>query len=128
MKRFINIINLNEIKKKTIIIVDDKGEGVQLINELIGHLLAPVAGITALILALYLAWYINRFEVGDIKMKEIYDAIREGSKAYLKRQYKTISIISIILMLLLYIAFDLFGHKGIPFISFAFIIGAAVRL
>jgi K(+)-stimulated pyrophosphate-energized sodium pump len=128
VKRFINIINLNEIKKKTIIIVDDKGEGVQLINELIGHLLAPVAGITALILALYLAWYINRFEVGDIKMKEIYDAIREGSKAYLKRQYKTISIISIILMLLLYIAFDLFGHKGIPFISFAFIIGAAFSL
>jgi hypothetical protein len=27
VKRFINIINLNEIKKKTIIIVDDKGEG-----------------------------------------------------------------------------------------------------
>ncbi len=99
-----------------------------MINELLGQLLAPIAGITALVFSLYLAWLITRFEVGNPKMKEIHDAIREGSKAYLKRQYKTISIISITLMIVLYIAFDLFEHQGIPFISFAFIIGASFSL
>lgn len=92
------------------------------------ELLAPIAGIIALLFAIYLAWYVNRFEVENPKMEEIQKAIREGSKAYLKRQYKTISIISIILTVILYIAFDLQSYQGIPFISFAFIIGASFSL
>ncbi|MCP8306683.1 MAG: sodium-translocating pyrophosphatase [archaeon] len=92
------------------------------------ELLAPIAGIVALLFAIYLAWYVNRFEVGNPKMGEIQKAIREGSKAYLKRQYKTISVISMILTVILYVAFDLQSYQGIPFISFAFLIGAGFSL
>jgi len=37
--------------------------------------LAPIAGIVALAFAIYLAWYVNRFEVKNPKMVEIQKAI-----------------------------------------------------
>ena len=92
------------------------------------ELLAPIAGIVALLFAIYLAWYVNRFKVENPKMEELQKAIRDGSKAYLKRQYKTISVISIIITILLFFAFDFPNHQGIPFISFAFLIGAGFSL
>ena len=58
---------------------------------------AIFAGIVALVFSGILAWYVNKQDMGSKRMIEIYHAIREGSKAYLKRQYKSISIISIIL-------------------------------
>ncbi|MCL5318718.1 MAG: sodium-translocating pyrophosphatase, partial [Thaumarchaeota archaeon] len=92
------------------------------------ELLAPAAGAFALLFALYLAYYVNRFEIGTEKMKDIYSAIREGAKAYLKRQYKTISIISAVLAIVLYLAFDLQGHQGRPLVSVSFLIGAVFSL
>ena len=92
------------------------------------ELIAPITGIIALVVALYLAVWINRFEPGTDRMKEIYDAIRVGSKAYLRRQYKTISIIAVILTLLLYGAFDFGPHGGVPYVSLAFLVGAAFSL
>ncbi len=92
------------------------------------ELIAPISGVVALVVALYLAVWINRFEPGTEKMKEIYDAIRVGSKAYLRRQYKTIAVISLILTGLLYLAFDFGPHAGTPYVSFAFLIGAAFSL
>jgi K(+)-stimulated pyrophosphate-energized sodium pump len=61
-------------------------------------------------------------------MIEIYSAIREGAKAYLIRQYKTIGIISIILAVLLYFGFDFQGHDGQPLVAFSFIVGAFFSL
>ena len=87
------------------------------------ELIAPISGVIALIVALYLAVWINRFEPGTEKMKEIYDAIRIGSKAYLRRQYKTISIIAVIVTLLLYAGFDFGPHGGVPYVSLAFLVG-----
>ena len=92
------------------------------------ELIAPISGVIALIVALYLAVWINRFEPGTEKMKEIYDAIRIGSKAYLRRQYKTISIIAVIVTLLLYAGFDFGPHGGVPYVSLAFLVGAAFSL
>lgn len=92
------------------------------------ELLAPAAGAFALLFALYLAYYVNRFEIGTEKMKDIYSAIREGAKAYLKRQYKTISIISAVLAVVLYLVFDLQGHGGRPLVSVSFLIGAIFSL
>ena len=87
---------------------------------------APIAGIVSLIFALYLAFYVNRFDTGSPAMKEIYEAIREGSKAYLRRQYKTIGIISVVLAGALYLTFDLAG--GLPIVSSSFLIGATFSL
>jgi K(+)-stimulated pyrophosphate-energized sodium pump len=92
------------------------------------ELLAPASGIFALLFALYLAYYVNRFEIGTEKMRDIYSAIREGAKAYLMRQYKTISIISAVLAVVLYLVFDLQGHGGRPLVSFSFIVGALFSL
>src|SRR3972149_2486087 len=95
---------------------------------LVMELIAPISGIIALLVALYLAFWINKFEPGTDKMREIYEAIRVGSKAYLRRQYKTISIISIALTLLLYVGFDFGPHQGTPYVSIAFLIGALFSL
>lgn len=85
-------------------------------------------GALALGFAVCLSLYIIRQPIGNPKMKEIYDAIRAGSKAYLKRQYKTIAIISIILTLILYFAFDYTAHSGSPITSVSFILGAGASL
>lgn len=88
-------------------------------------LLAPISGIFALAFAGYLAYLVNKEPLGTPKMKKIYQAIREGSKAYLKRQYKTITLISIILAIALYFTFD---YNKFPLTSFAFVLGTICSL
>ena len=78
---------------------------------------AFVSGIFAIAVAGYLTYLVVKEPIGNPKMLEIYQAIRVGAKAYLKRQYTTISVISIILAVLLYFVFGWFT-------SVAFIIGA----
>lgn len=77
-----------------------------------------LAGIVALIVAAVAALSVLREEEGTEKMKEIAQAIREGSNAYLKRQLKTIVVFAIILSILF-----AFLHNGIG-IVLAFIVGA----
>jgi len=89
---------------------------------------APVTGIIALAFAAYLAIWINKFETGNERMTQIYQAIRVGSRAYLRRQYTTILILSAILAVLLYVLFDFGPNQGAPLVSFAFIIGATFSL
>ena len=57
----------------------------------------------ALIFGLILTYDIKRRPSGTKDMREISEAIRQGSMAYLKRQYKTISIIGIILAAVLFV-------------------------
>ena len=93
--------------------------------------IAPVVGLLSIFFAAYMAFTINKYEIGDKKITEIYNAIRTGSKAYLYRQYKTISIISIIVAIILYVAFDYRREDvfpRIPMISFSFLVGAAFSL
>ena len=93
--------------------------------------IAPVVGLLSIFFAAYIAITINRYEIGDEKITKIYNAIRTGSKAYLYRQYKTISIISIIVAIILYLAFD-YRRADIfprmPMISFSFLVGSAFSL
>ncbi len=92
------------------------------------ELIAPITGVIALLFAIYLALEVNKYEIGTEKMKEIYNAIREASKAYLKRQYKTIGIVSAILAVVLYAVFDYQGHDGVPLVAFSFLIGSTFSL
>jgi Na+/H+-translocating membrane pyrophosphatase len=48
----------------------------------------PISVGLALLISAYLLWYISRQSSGTDKMIRINKAIREGAKAYLKRQYK----------------------------------------
>ena len=50
--------------------------------------------------------YITRKQIlsassGNSKMRDIAGAIQEGAKAYLKRQYKTISIVGVIILIVI---------------------------
>ena len=67
---------------------------------------------------------------GTEKMKEIAKAIRDGANTYLKRQYRTILIIGVILTVVLFFAIDLGNWlRSFPtFIFLAFFIGMICSL
>lgn len=81
------------------------------------------AGLFALAFAGYLAWYIVRQPLGTPRMIEIYHEIRQCSKTYLKRQYKTIAIICIILAAVLFAFFD-YNKFTLPLTAISFLLGA----
>ncbi|MBI4009631.1 MAG: sodium-translocating pyrophosphatase [Candidatus Aenigmarchaeota archaeon] len=64
--------------------------------------LAILAGLLAVFFSVVLAQDIMRQDAGTEKMKEISKAIQQGSNAYLKRQYKTLIPVVLILSAALY--------------------------
>ncbi|MEI6185868.1 MAG: sodium-translocating pyrophosphatase [Dehalococcoidia bacterium] len=63
--------------------------------------IVPVAGIATVIFAALLAISVMRRPTGTPKMKEIGDMIFEGAWAFLKRQYSTIAIYSIVVAIVI---------------------------
>ncbi|HWP35624.1 MAG TPA: sodium-translocating pyrophosphatase [Thermodesulfobacteriota bacterium] len=75
----------------------------------------------------YLAAYVLRKETGTPAMRVISDAIREGAEAFLRRQYRTIALLSVVVAALL-LAFYGFEKGDWPLatkIVASFLIGAA---
>lgn len=68
--------------------------------------------------ALYLSWNINKLSAGEGKMVEIADAIKEGAKAFLDRQYKTVGYVAAVVAVGLYYFFGMNTCLG-------FLLGAA---
>ncbi len=62
---------------------------------------ALVSSVVAILYGLFLIKLVMSKNAGDEKMKAIASAIQQGAKAYLNRQYKTISIIAIVLFLII---------------------------
>lgn len=80
-------------------------------------LFAIISSVVAIVYGLFLAKTILKKSTGNEKMQSIANAIAEGAKAYLNRQYKTIGIIAIVLFVILWM--------GLGFISaLGFILGA----
>jgi K(+)-stimulated pyrophosphate-energized sodium pump len=65
----------------------------------------------AIIPAVFIA-YLERLPRGPESFVAIWRAIREGSNAYLKRQFRTIGIIAVFLALFILAVFSLFPHLG----------------
>ncbi len=65
--------------------------------------------ILAFIFAGYLAYWVLKKDSGTPEMQEISSAIREGANAFIKRQYTTIAIISLVLGLLIFAVYALIG-------------------
>ncbi|MHA2028723.1 MAG: sodium-translocating pyrophosphatase, partial [Candidatus Kariarchaeaceae archaeon] len=93
-----------------------------------------IAPVTALI-AIYFAYRaykeVMALDRGSDKMMKVQDAIMDGSKAFIKRQYRTISIFGGALTVLVYIALDIPDSSGgvpIPYSAFAFILGSSASL
>ncbi|HVV60516.1 MAG TPA: sodium-translocating pyrophosphatase [Pseudolabrys sp.] len=58
-------------------------------------------GVLAIIYGIWAIGSVLRADAGSPKMQEISAAVREGAQAYLKRQYTTIGIVGIVILLLL---------------------------
>ncbi|MDD6190678.1 MAG: sodium-translocating pyrophosphatase [Firmicutes bacterium] len=63
--------------------------------------IAVLAAILGLVVALVLATWIKKSSEGNDRMKEIAGYIREGAFAFLKREYKVMAIVIIVLALLI---------------------------
>src|SRR4030066_2168245 len=76
--------------------------------------LVPVAGLVTVVFAIMLARNVLRADAGTPKMKEIGDMIFEGAWAFLKRQYTTIGILSLLVAVIIGVLVALLGgQKGI---------------
>lgn len=62
---------------------------------------APIAAVVGLIVAFCLASWIGKADEGTDRMKEIAGFIREGAMAFLRREYKTMVIVIVVLFLLI---------------------------
>lgn len=64
-------------------------------------IIAPISGALALIVAWGLASWVGKVDEGTDRMKEIAGYIREGAMAFLKREYKTMIVVILVLFLVL---------------------------
>ncbi|MGF3522223.1 MAG: sodium-translocating pyrophosphatase [Candidatus Bathyarchaeia archaeon] len=83
--------------------------------------IAPIAGFAAIIASLIIMRKIGKMSTGSPKAVEVADAIRVGAYAFLKRQYKTIAVITAVLSVLIAVGLGV-GT------AVAFVIGAVSSL
>jgi K(+)-stimulated pyrophosphate-energized sodium pump len=79
--------------------------------------IVPIAGLLSVAFAAYLFYYINKQESGTQRMVEISEAIKEGARAYMRRQYMTLAAFVLVMSVLLTI---LLGYK----VALAYIVGS----
>ncbi len=86
-------------------------------------LVAPVAGVLALLFAFFKALSVNKADAGTDKMKEIGGHIREGAMAFLGREYSVIAIFVAVVAVLL-----AWANSGIEnsswLVGISFVVGA----
>ncbi len=84
-----------------------------------------VISLISLVFAGYLAWNVLKKDQGTKEMQDIANAIREGANAFIKRQYTTIAILSLVLAALIFGVYSFLGKTDIGMkTSIAFIFGA----
>ncbi|HHZ01765.1 MAG TPA: sodium-translocating pyrophosphatase [Tissierellia bacterium] len=67
-------------------------------------IIAPLAGVLALLFAFYKASLVSKSDPGTERMQEISSFIQEGAMAFLAREYKSVSIFAIIMFVILGLA------------------------
>ncbi|MGC8939578.1 MAG: sodium-translocating pyrophosphatase [Candidatus Bathyarchaeia archaeon] len=81
---------------------------------------ALAIGAFAMLVVVYLAWSVSKEPVGNLQMVKIASYIQDGTKAFIKRQYKTIAVF--IALILIPLAF--FNYR----IAFSFVFGSILSL
>ncbi|MGE5172334.1 MAG: sodium-translocating pyrophosphatase [Betaproteobacteria bacterium] len=64
-------------------------------------LFALICGVAGVIYGIVTALWVNKQGAGNTKMQEISAAVKEGAYAFLAREYKTVAIVAVILVILL---------------------------
>src|SRR5436190_24177200 len=95
--------------------------------------IVPIAGVLAILFAIYLARDVLRRDTGTVEMQQIGDIIFEAATAFLRRQYQTIAMLAIVAAVLVGVVLALLSPStggaspqeiGIK-TSIAFLVGAA---
>ena len=82
--------------------------------------------VIALIFAGWLVSWIMKKDEGTAAMKKVAQAIQEGARAFLNRQYRTIGLISLLVAAGLVITYSMIGESALGWqTALAFIFGAA---
>jgi K(+)-stimulated pyrophosphate-energized sodium pump len=82
----------------------------------------PIAGLIALLYTFWRSSWINKKEVGTEKMAKIANYISEGAMAFLKAEYRVLSIFVVSVAILLGVSAD--PEISSPFVAVSFIMGA----
>ena len=84
-----------------------------------------VISILGIVTAYFLARSVLKLPTGTEKMRNVARAIQEGAEAFLKRQYTTITILSVSLAVLIFLVYYFIGNVDLGWMTyFSFILGA----
>ncbi len=89
--------------------------------------LAPFAGVVAIVSAGFFAYWTLKQPKGDENMNAVAEAIQEGASAYMRRQFKTIAVVAVLIALVLAVALSRAkGFQGLDSVRVAigFLAGA----
>jgi K(+)-stimulated pyrophosphate-energized sodium pump len=64
-------------------------------------LFALICGIAGVIYAIVTAVWVSKQDAGTAKMQEISNAVKEGAYAFLAREYKTVAVVAVIMVVLI---------------------------
>ncbi|TFH39938.1 MAG: sodium-translocating pyrophosphatase, partial [Chrysiogenales bacterium] len=83
--------------------------------------IAPIGSLVALVFAFIFFKMMKSADEGNAKMIEIAGHVKEGAMAYLKRQYKVVSVVFVVLLVI----FSFLAYLKVlnPFVPFAFLTG-----
>ncbi len=104
------------------------------------HWLVPIAGIAAILFAMYLARDVLARDKGPQAMQDVGAMIREGADAFVKRQYTTIAVLAVVAAVIIGIVIALVENEDVADVkelagvkigvltAFAFLVGAACSM
>ncbi|MDD2753189.1 MAG: sodium-translocating pyrophosphatase [Candidatus Portnoybacteria bacterium] len=76
------------------------------------QLFSIIASLVSVAFTAYLAARIMKYPAGEGKMLEISQAIREGAKAYMNRQYRTVAMVAVVIAAAMFYFFNLTTMLG----------------
>src|ERR1043166_6290943 len=92
----------------------------------LGYLLIVAAGLLAVVYGVVTAISVMNADAGTERMKEIAAAVQEGASAYLNRQYRTIALAGVVILIIL--GATLGRYTAIGFFIASVLSGAAVYI